>query len=161
MKFPFIFSLVLTQLLSLQNPTIAQPISETKKTVIEQQVDSFFTASVKLSEKLDYDQLSASVDDRYNSGFITNNVYYARFDSLISLLKDRVSGISGQHITILKKKITVLSEEIALVTAYGISDIGLASGRQFKTKFYWSFVYQKFNGKWKVIQSHQSSNRED
>ncbi|MBK7131625.1 MAG: nuclear transport factor 2 family protein [Bacteroidales bacterium] len=58
--------------------------------------------------------------------------------------------------TFQSKKITVLSERIVLVTASGNANVELNTGQTFNVTFFWSFVYEKINNDWKVIQSHQS-----
>jgi len=136
-----------------------QELSSSKKSVIEKQLDSLFQASIKAAEKLDYDKLSLGVDDRLSAGFISNNSFYPSYDSLVNLAKTKAQGVLGQSIKVLGKKITVISENLALIAAYGDTRVALSDGRQFELKFYWTFVYCKINKNWKVIQSHQSSQR--
>lgn len=61
-----------------------------------------------------------------------------------------------QSIAIQKEKVTVLSDTIVLLTAYGEAKIDVSNGSSFSANFYWSFVYEKTDNNWKVIQSHQS-----
>jgi hypothetical protein len=72
-------------------------------------------------------------------------------------MKERSQRVNNQLITIRKQKITVLSDRIALLTAYGDSKAEVNDGNTFTVKFFWSFVYEKTINDWKVIQSHQSS----
>jgi hypothetical protein len=136
-----------------------QKISTLQKSRIEQQIDSVFHCSIKSAEQLDYDQLSKGVDDRYKAGFISNGTYYAKYDSLIDLMKVRSQGIAKQSITIKQSKITVLSEKIVLLAATGNTNIEVSDGSTFSVKFFWTFVYEKSGNEWKVIQSHQSGIR--
>lgn len=134
----------------------AQALSSTRKTDIERQVDSIFISQVKAAEALDYDKISKGVDDRHNAGFIVNNAYYARYSMMIDILKVNLRSGTKQKITVQDKKITVLSETIVLLTASGTAAVELETGQSFSVKFFWSFVYEKINNEWKVIQSHQS-----
>ena len=127
-----------------------------QKSKIEKQVDSIFHTLVKAAENVDYDKISLGVDDRYNSGFIVNNSYFTKYDSLINILKANLRSGTKQSITIQNKKITVLSDNIVLLTASGDTNVELNTGQSFNVKFLWSFVYEKINNDWKVIQSHQS-----
>jgi len=136
-----------------------QDISIQQKSMIEKQVDSVFHVMIKAAESLEYDRLSEGVDDKFNAGFIVNGSYFAQYDSLINSLKYRSRGVLNQSIALQKEKITVLSENIVLLTAHGISKIEASSGNSFEVKFFWSFVYEKINNNWKVIQSHQSGIR--
>ena len=133
-----------------QNLTIPQKIK------IEKQVDSIFNAIVKAAENVDYDKISLGVDDRQNAGFIVNNLYYAKYDSLIHSLKSNLRSGLKQKINIQQKKITVLSNNIVLLTASGESRVESNTGQPLTIEFLWSFVYEKINNDWKVIQSHQS-----
>lgn len=137
----------------------AQNLTNKQKLKIEKEVDAVFLSMVEAAENLDYDKISTGVDDQYHAGFIVNNTYYTTYDSLIAVIKANLRSGTKQSITIQNKKITVLSDTIVLLTASGIANIELDTGQSFKTNFFWSFVYEKINNEWKVIQSHQSNNR--
>ena len=153
------FSLISLFLFGFIEQSNGQSISNQQKTIIEKQIDSVFYTQIKAAENLDYDKLAQGVDDKYKSGFIANDTYFIRFDSLINILKTRSQGPTDQKIAIQKKKITVLSNSIVLLTTFGEATFYTSSGNSITTKFYWSFVYEKINKNWKVIQSHQSSYR--
>jgi len=139
----------------IQQPS-GQNLSNQQKSTVEKQVDSVFHEMIKAAEKLDYNKLSTGVDDRYNAGFIVNNIYFSKYDSLANILKANIQNGARQIITIQKEKISVLTDNIALLTASGIADVEINSNQSFSIKFFWSFVFKKFDGDWKVIQSHQS-----
>ena len=153
------FALMGFLLLGINEYSSGQGISNQQKIKIEVQVDSLFHGNIKAAEDLDFDQLNQCVDDQYKAGFIWNDTYYAQYDSLINIAKTRSQGIAGQSIIIRKEKITVLSERIVLLTAYGDTNVELNNGNAFTVRFFWSFVYEKAGDDWKVIQSHQSSIR--
>ncbi len=155
----FSFALIGFLLFGLIEYSNGQNISNQQRTKIGEQVDSLFHSSIKAAERLNYDQLSMGVDDKYHAGFISNGTYYAQYDSLVNIAKARSQGVAKQSITILKKKITVLSESIVLLTAYGDTNVELSDGNTFTSKFFWSFVYAKTGNDWKVVQSHQSGIR--
>jgi hypothetical protein len=111
---------------------------------------------VKAAENVDYNTISTGVDDKYNAGFIVNNSYYSSYNSMISILNANLQNGTKQSITFQNKKITVLSDSIVLLTASGTANVELGTGQSFVTNFFWSFVYEKINNNWKVIQSHQS-----
>lgn len=136
--------------------SIGQNLTDLQKATIEKQVDTIFLAMIKAAENLDYDKLSIGVDDRYRAGFIINESYYTKYDSMINNLIANLRSGAKQSITIQNKKITVISDNIVLLTASGNSNVELNTGQSFNVKFLWSFVYEKINNDWKVIQSHQS-----
>jgi len=152
-------SLICFILFGFIEQTNGQGISNQQKSTIEKQVDSVFFSMIKAAENFDYDKLAQGVDDNYKSGFIINDTYFIRFDSLINILKNRSLGATNQKITIQKEKITVLSDSIVLLTAFGETTFDTSSGNSNSAKFYWSFVYEKINKNWKVVQSHQSNYR--
>jgi hypothetical protein len=133
-----------------------QSLSSQQQSTIEKQVDSIFQTAVKAAENLDYDQISRGVDDSHHAGFMVIGTYYAKYDSLITILKANLRNGTKQSITLQNKKITVLSDRIVLLTASGETHVELNTGQSFQAKFTWSFVYEKFNNDWKVIFSHQA-----
>jgi hypothetical protein len=152
-------SLICFLLLGLIEESKGQNITNQQKSVIEKQVDSVFHSMIVAADNLEYNKLAQGVDDHFQAGFISNNTYYARFDSLITVAKSKVQNVTKQHITIQKEKITVLSDSIVLLTAIGDTEVDLNSGTSVTVKFFWTFVYEKINKNWKVVQSHQSNNR--
>ena len=156
---PLIFLLIGSLFFGFIEHSTGQNIPDQQKSRIEQQVDSVFHHMIREAERLEYDQLSQGVDDKYHAGFIVNGSYYAQYDSLISSVKARSQGISNQSITIRRQKITVLSDHIVLLSAYGDTKAEAKDGNAFSIRFFWSFVYEKTGNEWKVIQSHQSSIR--
>ncbi len=139
--------------------SMGQKLSDQQKTKAEAEVGAIFKTMVKAGEALDYDALSKGVDDQNHAGFIVNNGFYTKYDSLSNLLKGRVGGVSKQSIVFQKQKITAITEDVVLVIAIGDSTVELINGTQIPLKFYWTFVYQRIEGQWKVVQSHQSGNR--
>ena len=123
---------------------------------IEKEIDSAFLNLIQAFENFDITKIALTVDDRHKAGFITNGVYYSQFDSLIDNIKAKNPGNIKQKITIQKKKITVLSDNIALVSAYGDTKIIVDAANAFTINLFWTFVFEKINNEWKVIQSHQS-----
>lgn len=153
-----IFYLFITLfMLVITAESFGQKITKQQKSKIENQVNTIFQEMIAAAENMDYDKLSTGVDDSQNAGFIVGNVLYVTYDSLIHVLKDRSQGVSGQTIQIKKQKITVLTENIVLLSATGNANVKLERGDTIQTTFFWSFVYQKIGDKWMVVQSHQSN----
>jgi hypothetical protein len=150
---------MLILLLGFTSSSYGQKVSDKEKRIIEKQVEQNFHEMIKAAEDLDYDKLNEGVDDRYNAGFIVNDTYFTRYDSLHTLMKSRAQGITRQSIAIHQEKITVLSDHTVLLTAAGDAKIDIRSGQTLNVKFFWSFVYEKTENTWKVIFSHQSGSR--
>ena len=144
---------------TLSGSTFAQEPASKQQQIVEKQVDDEFQKMVKAAEQLNYDLLTQGVDDRHHAGFITNSTYFEQFDTLIKAFKDRAQGVVSQKISFENKKITVLSDRIVLLTANGKSVATVNNGNTFTGDFFWTFVYEKIDGQWKVIQSHQSTGK--
>jgi hypothetical protein len=144
-------------LIGLYNISNGQTVAFKSNLGVEKEIDAAFLKSIKAAESLDVPKLINDVDDSQHAGFIANANFYSEFDELANILKSREPGSVKQTITVQKKKITVLAENIALVTASGVSQIEINGGNPFSLNFFWTFVYEKINNEWKVIQSHQSS----
>lgn len=140
-------------------PLEGQTLSEKQSEQIKNRVDSVFQKMVAFAEKLDFDAISSGVDDSHGAGFITNNRYYLRYDSLVNDTKSNAQGISKQEISITEKKTTVLSDKIVLMTVSGVAKAYINDGREISVNFHWSFVYEKIGNYWKAIHSHQSTVR--
>jgi len=151
-----LFIPVLLLLFGFINSSNGQMLYSIQNPVIENQIDSIFKEMLTLAEKFDYDGLNKGVDDRYKAGFISNGKYYFDYASLIDFIKSRIQGVSEQSLEISDKKITILSDNIVLLTATGIAQIKLDDGNIINTDFYWSFVFEKIKSNWKVVHSHQS-----
>ncbi|RKD90513.1 nuclear transport factor 2 family protein [Mangrovibacterium diazotrophicum] len=144
-------------ILSVAIPASAQSLTAPEESTIIREIDANFARMLAYGEKLDYDKLSSGVDDSREAGFITNGNFYAQYATLIANMKTAAKGIDRQVFSIREKKITPLSDRLALMTVSGSATIYLADGRELPVNFLWSFVYEKAGDEWKVIHSHQSS----
>jgi hypothetical protein len=136
-----------------------QDLTNQQKSVVEKEVHAIFQTMVKAADSLNYDKISTGVDDRYHAGFIAGGSYYDKYDDLVNVLKSRQQDGSTQNISVKQEKISVLSDRFAILTASGDSKVNPGSGSSYTIKFLWTFVYEKIDGEWKVIQSHQSGAR--
>lgn len=124
---------------------------------IENEITLTFDKSIKAGEKLDITEISENVNDSLKTGFIDNGIYFKSFDALMVGFKSGIQGLEYQKMNIDTKKITVLSENIALLTAHGTYSAKVIDGRILTGEFAWTFVYSKIKGNWKVIHSHMSN----
>lgn len=143
-------------LFGFTNQLVAQSLTDSQTQLCEKQVDSVFQEMLVLAEKLDFDKLSLGVNDKHKAGFISSGKYYADYANLANEVETTAKGISHQDISIKDKTITVLSDNVVLLTASGSSSATINDGRTIVANFHWSFVYEKNNNDWKVIYSHQS-----
>ena len=146
--------LIITSLWICSNVN-SQDLTSTKKTKIASEIDALFEKSIKAAETLDVSGLTESVSDVLLTGFISQGVYYKSFETLMDKFNSDIRGIESQKMNISNKKITVLSDSVALLTTSGNYSVELEDGRVLTGGFAWTFVYSKVDGKWKIIHSHQ------
>ena len=137
-------------------PINSQTLSDEQITTIRKEVDSVFIRMIRYAENLDYDKFKNGVEDKYNAGFILNAKYYSTYSDLHSFVKLSAQGVNHQKLSAHTKKISVLTSDIVLLTTSGTSVVTLDDGREIGVNFFWTFVYEKIDNTWKVVQSHQS-----
>lgn len=124
---------------------------------IKNEISLIFDKSIKAGEQLDVTGISENINDSMKTGFIDNGFYFKSFEELMTGFKSGIQGLENQKMNVDLKKITVLSENNALLTAHGNYSAKIVDGRILTGKFAWTFVYSKINGEWKVIHSHMSN----
>ena len=135
----------------------SQELTSSQKDKIASEINTLFEKNVKSNENLDVSGLTESVSDALSAGFISQGEYYQSFEDLMKVVNNNVRGIKSLKTTISNKKITILSDSTALLTASGNNLVVLEDGRTFTSGFAWTFVYSKVDSKWKVIHSHMSN----
>lgn len=158
MKLPALCSLVMI-LLSLPVFAQAPKVSQGRASILEKELEEAFNQAIAAAEKLDYQRLAEDVEDGRQAGFIVAGAYYHSFEELLEIVRSTAQGVTSQKINLKEKKITVLTDHLGLITASGTADVTLTSGEKFSRPFFWSFLYEKTGGEWKVIHSHQSGPR--
>jgi hypothetical protein len=135
----------------------SQVLFNFKTDQIEKEITQVFEKSIKAGENLNVDEITAPIDDSLKAGFIDNGNYFESFEDLMVGFKKGIQGLEWQKMNVETKKITVLSDNHALLTAKGNYSAKVADGLILKGKFAWSFVYARIKGDWKVIHSHMSN----
>lgn len=94
-------------------------------------------------------------DRNGNAGMLGSNGHYFRnFSGVMTDFEQKRKGCKSQTMNIVNKKITVLSDNAALLTASGSYSLALDDGRILTGKFAWTLVYSKMNEGWRIIHSH-------
>ena len=137
----------------------SQELTSSQKTKIISEINTLFEKNIKAAETLDASGLTESVSDVLSAGFIDKGIYYKSFETLMKGFNNDIRGVTSQKMNISNKKITVLSNNTALLTASGNYSVALEDGRTLTGGFLWTFVYAKIDDKWKVIHSHGSNTK--
>ncbi len=137
--------------------TYSQNLSGTEIKKIKTEVFKAFNKSIEAGEKLDIKGIESNIDDSLRTGFIDNGTYFKTFSDLMTVFKQNIKGLESQELEITNKKVTVLSENKALLTTSGKYKAKILDGRILNGEFAWTFIYSKTDDVWKVIHSHMSN----
>lgn len=132
----------------------SQELTTEQKGKITSEITEVFEKSIKAAENLDAKLLADCVDDNLHAGFIINGHFFQLFIEVMEDFERKAIGCKSQKLDIINRKITILDENAALLTASGNYSVDLEDGRTLTGKFAWTIVYSKVNGKWKIIHSN-------
>ena len=151
--------LMIIAILSFCSSVYSQRLTQNQKEKITLDITALFEKSIKAAEDIDSKEIADNVDDTLKAGFIDNGFFFNSFDEVMKGFKESIKGIRSQKFSISNKKITVLTDNAALLTASGNASVALEDGRTITVGFAWTFVYSKVNDNWKIIHSHMSAPR--
>lgn len=121
---------------------------------ITSEITTVFEKNIKAAENFDASMLADCVDDCLQAGFIISGQFFGSFDEVMKDFREKAKGCKSQKMNFSNKKITVLADNAALLTASGDYSLALEDGRILTGRFAWTIVYSKVNGNWKIIHSH-------
>jgi len=137
----------------------SQGLTKNQKEKISSEIVADFEKNIKASESFNTKGLIDCVDDTLKAGFINNGIFMNSFDEVMKNYDEGIKGVKSLKYSISNKKITVLADNAALLTAAGNVSLALEDGRTITGGFAWTFVYSKVNNKWKIIHTHMSTPR--
>jgi len=137
----------------------SQELTKNQKEKIASEIVADFERNIKASESFNAKGLTDCVSDTLKAGFINNGIFMNSFDEVMKDYERGIMGIKSIKYNISNKKITVLADNAALLTASGNVSAGLEDGRTITGGFAWTFVYSKVSDKWKIIHTHMSTPR--
>ena len=137
----------------------SQGLTQGQKEKIASEIAAVFEKSAKTGENVDVQGLTDFVNDTLKAGFIENGIYINSFDDVMKGQKEAFKGVKSLKYNVSNKRITVLADNAALLTASGNASLALDDGRTITAGFAWTFVYSKVNGNWKIIHTHMSTPR--
>jgi len=149
----YLFSILITSFCISLNG-YSQELTADQKKEITSAIATLFEKNIKAAESFDTALLSDNVDDSLKAGFIVTGQFFRSFDQVMDDFNKKIKGAQSQKLNLTNKKITVLAENTALVTASGDYSMALEDGRTLTGRFAWTLVYSKINGHWKIIHSH-------
>jgi uncharacterized protein (TIGR02246 family) len=126
---------------------------------IEEAVLATSAEMTKAGEAVDADRLFGHMLDTDKGCVIQNGVFMATRQEALERVRTSLRGISRIRYEWKRQHVTVLSPEIALLTAEGESTATTAAGDTFTRPFAQTVVFLLKDGEWKAIHAHQSSAR--
>jgi hypothetical protein len=113
----------------------------------------------RAGEAGDADRLFSFMLDNDKGSVIQNGVFLATRQDALEQVKANLRGLSKIAYHWKRQHVTVLSAEVALLTAEGESVATTLDGRVFTTPFAQTVVFVLTEGHWKALHAHQSSPR--
>ena len=111
----------------------------------------------RAGEAVDAERLFSFMLDTDKGSVIQNGVFLATRAEALQRVKANLGGISKIEYRWKRQHVTVLSAEVALLTAEGESVATTTEGQVFTTLFAQTVVFVMREGRWKALHAHQSS----
>jgi uncharacterized protein (TIGR02246 family) len=111
----------------------------------------------RAAEAVDAERLFTFMLDTDKGLVIQNGVFLATREEALHQVKSNLRGISKIEYRWKRQHVTVLSTDVALLTAVGESIATTTEGRVFATPFAQTVVFVMREGHWKALHAHQSS----
>lgn len=106
---------------------------------------------------VDADRLFSFMLDTDKGSVIQNGVFMATRAEALQRVKANLRGIGKIEYRWKRQHVTVLSAEVALLTAEGESVATTTEGQVFTTPFAQTVLFVMREGQWKALHAHQSS----
>jgi ketosteroid isomerase-like protein len=149
--------LMIIAFLGIWSSVYSQGLTKNQKEKIISEITVLFDKHVKAAESFDINGLTSIVNDTLKAGFISGGNFLNSFEEVMKGFKEAIKGCKSQKFSFSNKKITVLADNTALLTAHGNYSLALEDGRTLTGGFAWTLVYSKANDNWKVIHTHMSN----
>jgi uncharacterized protein (TIGR02246 family) len=126
---------------------------------IESAVLAVSAEMTKAGEAVDADRLFSYMLDTDKVSVIQNGVVMATRQEALERVRSNLRGIAGIRYEWTRQYVNVLSPEVAVLAAEGVSTATTTAGQTFTTPFAQTVVFVLKDGRWKAIHAHQSAPR--
>ena len=124
---------------------------------LEEAVLTTSAEMARAAEAVDAERLFSFMLDTDKGSVIQNGVFLATREEALQRVTANLRGISKVEYRWKRQHVTVLSTEVALLTAEGESVATTTEGQVFTTPFAQTVVFVMREGHWKALHAHQSS----
>jgi uncharacterized protein (TIGR02246 family) len=126
---------------------------------VEEAVLAVSAEMTRAGEAADADRLFSYMLDTDRGSVIQNGVVLATRQEALERVRSNLRGIRKIQYHWKRQYVTVLSPQVALLTAEGASVVSTTAGDTFTAPFAQTVVFVLRAGEWKAIHAHQSSPR--
>lgn len=126
---------------------------------VEDAVLAVSAEMTRAGEALDADRLFSYMLETEKGSVIQNGVVLATREEALERVRSNLRGISRIQYQWKRQYVTVLSPQVALLTAEGESVVNTTAGDTFTAPFAQTVVFVRRAGEWRAIHAHQSSPR--
>ena len=126
---------------------------------VEDEVLAVHRAMARAAEALDADTLFSYMLDTTQGSIVQNGVITPTRKEALDLTRTRLQGMKSVSYHWDHEYVSVLSPDVAVVTASGTSSATTASGGAFTAVLAQTVVFVRRDGQWKALHAHQSSPR--
>jgi uncharacterized protein (TIGR02246 family) len=123
---------------------------------IEKAVLKTHIEMTQADSNLDVDKFFSYILDFDKGLIIQDGRLFKTRQEAYEAVKEGFEGISQLKRTYEQTYVTVISPEVALLTAHGTSTVTLSDGQTFSSPFAVSLVFVLRDGQWKVLHGHYS-----
>lgn len=126
---------------------------------VEDAVLAVSAEMTRAGEAVDAERLFSYMLETDKGSVIQNGVVLATRQEALERVRSNLRGISKIQYHWKRQHVTVLSPQVALLTAEGDSVVNTIAGDTFTAPFAQTVVFVLRAGEWKAIHAHQSSPR--
>jgi uncharacterized protein (TIGR02246 family) len=155
MKTPFLVSLALLFLTARCGA--AGSTAATSPTAIKADVIAAYRASATAAEALDVDTLVGALAENEEGALVINGRLILTRQEAVATTRANFRGLRKIKYDLGPQHVTLLAPDTALLVATGTVTGEAESGQTFTRAFAHTVVYQRRDGVWRVLHSHQSN----
>ena len=126
---------------------------------IEEAVLAVSAEMTKAGEAVDADRLFSYMLDTDKVSVIQNGVVMTTRQEALEQVRGNLRGIAGIRYEWAHQYVNVLSPEVAVLAAEGVSTATTAAGQTLTSPFAQTVVFVLRDGRWRAIHAHQSAPR--
>jgi hypothetical protein len=139
---------------AIQGHTPSEPVEQQQ--AVEMAVLKVHAEMAKAEKALDAEEFFACIPDFDKGLILQDGIMFQTRQEALDAVKTGFAGLARIERTYDRTYVTVISPEVALLTARGTSSATLADGRTLSNPFVVSSLFVLRDGQWKLLHGHYS-----